>query len=199
MKCFYIIFLIVLMTAFCSCGSSGNKAIDANDDSIMDYSYNNDNDSLYGYGADSDTSDTMDYGYSNDGDALEVGCGKKLSKGATTPAQKTLKSEQEFITCDEIEAYYPSRKYNMEALDASVLLKVKLKLVEDGSAPEWAPKTITATGMIGCLYYAIPTPDTSCAQEYPEVYLGQPSLRLNKLTYLLQKEIHILKKPWVSC
>lgn len=114
-----------------------------------------------------------------DNDRFDEGCGSH-SKGVVATSKADLKDVQQFITCDEVETYYPNRNYNMEALDSEVLSKIKLKLIEDGTAPEWAPKTITVTGMIGCVYYSVGL-DSNCLQGDPLVFYGSSEPDIKQL------------------
>lgn len=93
-------------------------------------------------------------------------------KGKSENSVASTKMINTVITCSEIEENYTG--YNITATNEIIMNHSKYQLVEDGNAPEWAPKTITITGMIGCIY----TPkirndnDMPCSGSDPELYYG---------------------------
>lgn len=125
-------------------------------------------------------------------DGLEAGC-HTINKGETLNEVKSqeirmLSSGQEFITCNEIDQSYEGRGYNIASFDAFFKSKVRLKLVEDGTAPDWAPKTITATGIIGCEYDAKSEAITTCMKNPPWLYYGAAEPEIKRMPLQSPKE-----------
>lgn len=76
------------------------------------------------------------------------------------------------VNCDgiseEYDGYYGEFSYSKTLTE--ITSRVRLKLINDGNEPLWAPETITVSQLTGCEYETRPASHTDCAQLPPTLY-----------------------------